>query len=165
MMPRILDADGRTVGEGEVIWPRRQADIIDNELAILFWNHLVDLVLDSLEDPFGAFDTGSGRKRGRAAGSGRRRSPGKKSRPTSIIIAPPSERIRAAADRDDEAMAHEYKPASTAYALRMRSKPRVKATSKIFPDAVALRIAHRLMMFALEQQADGDRRQRARQSV
>ena len=59
----VIDADGRTVGEGQIIGPRRQSDIVDDQVAVLLRNDFADLVLDRLENRLGAFDAGS---RGRA---------------------------------------------------------------------------------------------------
>ena len=54
----VIDADGRAVGEGEVVHPLRHADIVDDEVAIALRNDLADLVLDLLEDALGRFDAG-----------------------------------------------------------------------------------------------------------
>ena len=63
----VVDADGRAVGEGEVVHPLRHADVVDDEVAVPRRNDLADLVLDLLEDVLGCFDPGRGRARGREA--------------------------------------------------------------------------------------------------
>ena len=91
----VVDADGRAVGEGQIIRARRQADIVDDELAFVLRNDLADLVLDRLENAFGGLDAGAGgradMKLDLAAVDG-----GKKSRPTSINSTPPSASIETA---------------------------------------------------------------------
>ena len=57
----VIGPDGRAVGKGEIIGPRRKPDIVDDEAALVFGNDLPDLVLDRLEDPLGGFDAGAGR--------------------------------------------------------------------------------------------------------
>ncbi len=58
----VIDADGRAVGEGEVVGARRQADVVDDPVAVAVRNDLADLVLDLLEHALGRFDP---RSRGR----------------------------------------------------------------------------------------------------
>ena len=58
----VIGADGRAVGEGEIIGARRKPDIVDDERAVLVGNDLADLVLHRLEDPFGRFDARAGRR-------------------------------------------------------------------------------------------------------
>src|ERR1700747_1577410 len=57
----VVNVDGRTVGEGEVVCPLRHANVVDDEVAIARWNDLADLVFDLLENALGRFDTGRGR--------------------------------------------------------------------------------------------------------
>jgi hypothetical protein len=54
----VVDVDGRSVGESEVVHPLRHANVVGDELAIALRNDFVDLVLDFLEDAFGGFDAG-----------------------------------------------------------------------------------------------------------
>src|SRR6202011_6030513 len=54
----VVDVDGRTVAEGEVVRPLRQANVVDDEVAIARRNNLANLVLDLLEDALGGFDAG-----------------------------------------------------------------------------------------------------------
>ena len=58
----VVGADGRAVGEGQVIGACRQADIVDDELPLVLGDHLSDLVLDRLEDALGGLDARSGRR-------------------------------------------------------------------------------------------------------
>ena len=58
----VVDADGRAVGEGQIVGAGRQADIVDDQLAVLFRNDLADLVLHRLENLLGGFDPGAGRR-------------------------------------------------------------------------------------------------------
>jgi hypothetical protein len=57
----VIDADRRAVGEGQIIEADRQADIVDDQLALLRRDDLADLVLDSLEDLLGLLDARAGR--------------------------------------------------------------------------------------------------------
>ena len=72
----VIGADGRAVGEGEIIGARRQPDIVDDQRAVLIGDDLADLVLDRLEDAFCRSRCASRQARARAAESGRRRSAG-----------------------------------------------------------------------------------------
>src|ERR1700722_3182836 len=56
----IIDSDGRAVSKGPIINARRQSDIVNDKLAIRFWNDFAYLVFDCLEYPFRGFDAGSG---------------------------------------------------------------------------------------------------------
>ena len=58
----VIDADGRAVGEREIVGARRQADIVDDQIALALRNDFADLVLDRLEDVFGGLDPGAGRR-------------------------------------------------------------------------------------------------------
>ena len=58
----VIDADRRAVAEGEIVVARRQADIVDDQLALVLRNDLADLVLDRLEDLLGLLDAGAGRR-------------------------------------------------------------------------------------------------------
>ena len=58
----VIDADGRAIGECQIVGTRRQADIVDDQLALALGNDLADLVLDGLEDALGRLDPGSGRR-------------------------------------------------------------------------------------------------------
>ena len=57
----VIDADRRAVGEGQIIEPRRQADVVDDQLALARRDDVADLVLDGLEDLLGLLDAGAGR--------------------------------------------------------------------------------------------------------
>ncbi len=57
----VVDSDRRTVGECQIVGPRRQPDVVDDQSAVFFRNHFTDLVFDGLEDRLGSFDAGSGR--------------------------------------------------------------------------------------------------------
>ncbi len=46
----VIRPRGGAVGEGEVIGARRQADIVDDALAVALGDDFPDLVLDRLED-------------------------------------------------------------------------------------------------------------------
>ena len=93
----VIDADGRAVGEGEIVGARRQADIVDDQLAVALGDDLADLVLDGLEDTPSVASM-------RVPAGARTCSwicppsmSGKKSRPTSESITPPSASTRTAA--------------------------------------------------------------------
>ena len=45
----VIDANGRAVGESEIIGARRQADIVDDALALVLGDDFADLVFDWLE--------------------------------------------------------------------------------------------------------------------
>jgi hypothetical protein len=57
----VIDADRRAVGEGQIVKARRQADVVDDQLAFACRNNLADLVLDSLKDLLGLLDAGARR--------------------------------------------------------------------------------------------------------
>src|SRR4029077_20593117 len=52
----VVDADGRAVGECEVVGPCRQADVVDDERPLVFGNDFPNLVLDRLEESLGRLD-------------------------------------------------------------------------------------------------------------
>src|SRR5262249_20683042 len=56
----VIRADGRTVGESQVVRALRYADVVDNEVSLPLGNDLPDLVLDRLKNGFGRFDAGAG---------------------------------------------------------------------------------------------------------
>jgi hypothetical protein len=58
----VVDVDGGAVGESEVVWPLRHADVVDDEVAVTGRNDLADRVLDLLEDALSGVD--AGRRRG-----------------------------------------------------------------------------------------------------
>ena len=58
----VVDADRRAVGEGEIVGARRQADVVDDQLAVVLRDDLADLVLDRLEDALGRLDARAGRR-------------------------------------------------------------------------------------------------------
>ena len=58
----VVDADRRAVGEGEIVGPRRQADVVDDQLSVVLGDELADLVLDLLEQPLGGLDARPGRR-------------------------------------------------------------------------------------------------------
>jgi hypothetical protein len=57
----VIDADRRAVREGEIIEARRQADVVDDQIALARRNDVADLVLDGFEDLLGLLDAGAGR--------------------------------------------------------------------------------------------------------
>ena len=57
----VVHADGRAVGEGEIVGPRRQSDVVDDQLAVALGDDFADLVLDGLEDALGRLDARAGR--------------------------------------------------------------------------------------------------------
>ena len=58
----VIDADGRAVGECQVVRPRRQPDIVDDQFPFAFGDDLADLVLHRLKDALRGFDPGAGRR-------------------------------------------------------------------------------------------------------
>ena len=56
----VIDANGRAIREGEIVRPRRQPDIVDNQLAVFLGDDFANLVFDRLENPLGQFNSGSG---------------------------------------------------------------------------------------------------------
>src|SRR6202051_1942656 len=56
----VVDSNRGTVRECQIVGPRRQPDIVDNEPAVLVRNDFADLVLDRLEYRLGAFDARPG---------------------------------------------------------------------------------------------------------
>ncbi len=52
----VIDPDGRAVGERQVVRARGQPDIVDDQLALVRWNNLADLVLYLLKDALGRLD-------------------------------------------------------------------------------------------------------------
>src|SRR6202047_2567921 len=58
----VIDVDGRSIGEGEVVRPLRHANVINDEVSIALRNDFTDLVLDLLEDALGRFDAGRCRR-------------------------------------------------------------------------------------------------------
>jgi hypothetical protein len=57
----VIDANRRAVGEGQVVQPERQADVVDDQLALARRDDVADLVLDGLEDLLGLLDPRAGR--------------------------------------------------------------------------------------------------------
>ena len=58
----VVDAGRRAVAEGVIVGTRRQADIVDDQLALVLGDDLPDLVLHRLEDLLGLFNARSGRR-------------------------------------------------------------------------------------------------------
>ena len=58
----VVDADGRSIGEGEVIGALRQPDIVQDEIQVALGHDLPDLVLDRLEDLLGMLDARARRR-------------------------------------------------------------------------------------------------------
>ena len=56
----VVHPDGRSVAEGQIVGPRREADIVDDQVEIMGGDDLADLVLDGLEEPFGRLDAHAG---------------------------------------------------------------------------------------------------------
>src|ERR1700719_1943467 len=46
----VVDVDCRAVGKSEVVYPLRQANVVDDQVALARRNDLADLVLNVLED-------------------------------------------------------------------------------------------------------------------
>ena len=63
----VVGADGRPVGEGEVVGSLRHPDVVDDEVAISLRNDLADLVFDLLENALRRFDARRRRDAGREA--------------------------------------------------------------------------------------------------
>ena len=155
----VIDADGRAVAEGQVVGARRQADIVDHELALAWWNHVADLVLHRLEDAFGVLDPGA---RGR----------------TDVKLDLPAidDRKKVTADQrqhhrtqaeqqdhhdgDDEAMADQF-PEQSRIAVTHRLEIPLERGMEARKQAGGGEI-HGTMMLVLQQQADDNRRQRPR---
>ena len=159
----VIDADGRTVGKGEIVGARRQPDIVDDQRALVLGNDLADLVLDRLEDPLGPIRSGFRPAREREAGSGRRRSAGRsRGRP-----APASRRRGRASRRATTGTMNRRrssvvsKPNSRRACARSRARRRRKSARTSPPVSPSSPAG----VLALEQQADGDRRQGPRQSI
>ena len=57
----VIDADRRAVRKGQIVEASRQADVVDDQLALVCRDDLANLVLDGLEDLLGLFDAGAGR--------------------------------------------------------------------------------------------------------
>ena len=58
----VVDADRRAVGEGKIVGACRQADVVDDQVAVALGDGLADLVLDLLEQPLGRLDARAGRR-------------------------------------------------------------------------------------------------------
>ncbi len=56
----VIDVDGRSIGEGEIVHALRNADVVDDEVAIALRDNLADLVFDLLEDTLSGFDARGG---------------------------------------------------------------------------------------------------------
>ena len=56
----VVRANGRTVGERQVIGTLGYADVVDDEFSLPLGNDLANLVLDRLENGFGRLDAGAG---------------------------------------------------------------------------------------------------------
>jgi len=56
----IIDTDRRAVAEREIIKPKRQADIVDDQRSVGFGDDLANLVFDCLEDLLGPLDARAG---------------------------------------------------------------------------------------------------------
>ncbi len=118
----VIDCDRRAVGERPVIGPRRNADIVDDQVEVLLRDDLTDLVLDRLKNLVGHLDAGA---RGRAD--------------MELDHAAIDRRVKIAADQDEHRRAERQHqngedrnddPAGQQHceqgdiALRKRSKPR-----------------------------------------
>src|SRR5215469_18555376 len=56
----IIDTDRRAVAEREIIEPKRQADIVNDQRSVGFGDDLANLVFDRLEDLLGPLDARAG---------------------------------------------------------------------------------------------------------
>ena len=157
----VIGADGRAVGEGEIIGACRQPDIVDDQRAVGIRDHLADLVLDRLEDTLGALDA-------RPGGCAHMQ----------LNLAAVDQRIEVAADKDEHHRAkrqHENGDGRHDQLPRQQHSEQACITlahrfEAAFEGAVEAgeRPARRIvgaMMLALQQQPDGDRSERARQRV
>ncbi len=57
----VVDVDSRPVGEGEIVDTLRNADVVDDEVALLLRDDLADLVFDLQKYALGGLDARGGR--------------------------------------------------------------------------------------------------------
>ncbi len=69
----VIDADGRAVGEGEIVGACRQADVVDDQVEVARRDGFPDLVLDLLEQAARSPRCACRPGRGRGAADGHRR--------------------------------------------------------------------------------------------
>ena len=58
----VIDADGGAVGERQIIGPRRQSDIVHDQIALALGNDFADLVFHLLKNLLRGLDPRSGRR-------------------------------------------------------------------------------------------------------
>ena len=157
----VIDADGRAVGEGQIVGARRQPDIVDDQSRSCFGNDLANLVLDRLEDRFGRLDAGPGRRADveldLAAVDGRKEIAADEHQHHSA-----EREHQDGDDRNDErrlSSIREQLDIALAHALEAALEGAMEAGK------TGRAAARRRHVLALEQQTDDDRRQRPRQAV
>src|SRR5882724_5643210 len=158
----VIDADRRSVGERQVVCPRRQSYIVDDQGTLAFGNDLADLVFDSLENLLGGFNAGSGRstdmqldltavdQRKEVAAHGYQHG----------STEPEDQSAR---DRDDDAATQqisEERDVAFPHSVKPPVKRRLESPQQALPGGI-----RSVVTFTFEQQAYGDRRQRARQPI
>ena len=149
----VIHADCRSVRERQIVGARWQSDVVDDKLEVAVRNNLADLVLDGLEDLFGDLDPRSGRsadvKLDLTAVDGRKEIAADERQQN------PAEREHQDGnDRDDEPAREKRGQQSgiaDAHRLETALEPGIEPAKPAARSAVVL---------ALEQQSDGDRRQR-----
>src|SRR5258706_144393 len=151
----IIDVDGRSVGVGEIVHALRNADVVDDEVAVVLRDNLADLVFDLLEDTLSGFDARGGRgadvKLDLSAVNLR------KEVPTNQRQHDTAEREHQHGDNRDDRPSHQehLERADIAAAKQLEAAlERLVKTRK-----PAARARRRVVMLPPEQQADDDRRQ------
>jgi hypothetical protein len=56
----VIDADRRAISEGKIVRPRRQSDIVDNQITVLLGDDFANFVFNGLKNPLGRLNPSAG---------------------------------------------------------------------------------------------------------